>query len=162
MFQRALARKAAILVGYLNQASDLAKQQVLVGIKHAVGEGHLPEHLDDLDPLLGVEAFADLVGEGKVLGRILNPALGLLDKLLHGFGSEIEYLFASKRPIVARSAASKLLSMRAASIKSAATDSWRDVLKVGRARSPHESLNLARVRHMAAQLGATEVHILPN
>ena len=90
MFQRALARKAAILVGHLNQASDLAKQHVLVGIKHAVGEGHLPEHLDDLDPLLGVEAFADLVGEGKVLGRILNPALGLLDKLLHGFGSEIE------------------------------------------------------------------------
>jgi hypothetical protein len=38
----------------------------------------------------------------------------------------------------------------------------RDVLKVGRARSPHESLNLARVRHTAARLGATEVHILPN
>jgi len=52
--------------------------------------------------------------------------------------------------------------MRAASIKSAATDSWRDVLKAGRARSPHESLNLARVRHMAARLGATEVHILPS
>ena len=38
----------------------------------------------------------------------------------------------------------------------------RDVLKVGRARSPHESLNLARVRHSAARLGATEVHILAN
>jgi hypothetical protein len=38
----------------------------------------------------------------------------------------------------------------------------RDVLKVGRARSPHGSLNLARVRHTAARLGATEVHILPN
>ncbi|MEI9898913.1 MAG: hypothetical protein WDN31_00950 [Hyphomicrobium sp.] len=38
----------------------------------------------------------------------------------------------------------------------------RDVLKVGRARSLHESLNLARVRHTAARLGATEVHILPN
>ena len=37
----------------------------------------------------------------------------------------------------------------------------RDVLKIGRARSPHESVNLARVRHTAARLGATEVHILP-
>jgi hypothetical protein len=37
----------------------------------------------------------------------------------------------------------------------------RDVLKIGRARSPHGSLNLARVRHTAARLGATEVHILP-
>src|ERR1700719_3584470 len=37
----------------------------------------------------------------------------------------------------------------------------RDVLKIGRARSPHESVNLARVRHAAARLGATEVHILP-
>ena len=36
----------------------------------------------------------------------------------------------------------------------------RDVLKIGRARSPHESVNLARVRHTAARLGATEVHIL--
>jgi hypothetical protein len=42
--------------------------------------------------------------------------------------------------------------------------SWwgqRDVLKIARARSPHESVNLARVRHTAARLGATEVHILP-
>jgi hypothetical protein len=38
----------------------------------------------------------------------------------------------------------------------------RDVLKVARARSPHESLNLARVRQTAAKLGATEVHILPS
>ena len=37
----------------------------------------------------------------------------------------------------------------------------RDVLKIGRARSPHESVNLARVRHTAARLGATEVHVLP-
>lgn len=37
----------------------------------------------------------------------------------------------------------------------------RDVLKIGRARSPHESVNLARVRHTAARLGATEVHIFP-
>ena len=37
----------------------------------------------------------------------------------------------------------------------------RDVLKIARARSPHESVNLARVRHTAARLGATEVHILP-
>jgi hypothetical protein len=28
--------------------------------------------------------------KGKVLGRILNPALGLLDKRVLGFGSEIE------------------------------------------------------------------------
>jgi hypothetical protein len=38
----------------------------------------------------------------------------------------------------------------------------REVLKAGRARSPHESLNLARVRSTAARLGATEVHILPS
>ena len=38
----------------------------------------------------------------------------------------------------------------------------REVLKAGRARSPHENLNLARVRHTAARLGATEVHILPS
>jgi hypothetical protein len=37
----------------------------------------------------------------------------------------------------------------------------RNVLKTGRAWSRHESLNLARVRHDAARLGATEVHILP-
>ena len=37
----------------------------------------------------------------------------------------------------------------------------RDVLKIGHARSPHESVNLARVRHTAARLGATEVHVLP-
>ena len=37
----------------------------------------------------------------------------------------------------------------------------RNVLKVGRARSPHESLNLARVRQAAAKLGACEVHMLP-
>ena len=37
----------------------------------------------------------------------------------------------------------------------------RDVLKIGQARSPHESVNLARVRHTAARLGATEVHVLP-
>jgi hypothetical protein len=37
----------------------------------------------------------------------------------------------------------------------------RDVLKIGRARSPHESVNLARLRHTAARLGATEVHVLP-
>jgi hypothetical protein len=36
----------------------------------------------------------------------------------------------------------------------------RDVLRVGRARSPHESVNLAHVRRTAAQLGANEVHIL--
>ena len=38
----------------------------------------------------------------------------------------------------------------------------RDVLGMGRARSPHDSVNLARVRHRAARLGATEVHILPH
>jgi hypothetical protein len=38
----------------------------------------------------------------------------------------------------------------------------RDVLKIGQARSPHESVNLARVRRPAARLGATEVHILPS
>jgi hypothetical protein len=37
----------------------------------------------------------------------------------------------------------------------------RELLRVGRARSPHESVNLARVRRTAAQLGANEVHILP-
>jgi hypothetical protein len=37
----------------------------------------------------------------------------------------------------------------------------RDVLSVGRARSPHESVNLAQIRRTAAQLGANEVHILP-
>ena len=37
----------------------------------------------------------------------------------------------------------------------------RDVLGVGRGRSTHETLNLADVRRTAAQLGATEVHILP-
>jgi hypothetical protein len=37
----------------------------------------------------------------------------------------------------------------------------RDVLRIGQARSPHESVNLARVRHTAARLGATEVHVLP-
>ena len=37
----------------------------------------------------------------------------------------------------------------------------RDVLGVGRGRSTHETLNLADVRRKAAELGATEVHILP-
>ena len=37
----------------------------------------------------------------------------------------------------------------------------RDVLKIRWARSPHESVNLARLRHTAARLGATEVHVLP-
>ena len=37
----------------------------------------------------------------------------------------------------------------------------RDVLGVGRGRSSHATLNLADVRRTAAQLGATEVHILP-
>jgi|SRR4051812_45424930 hypothetical protein len=36
----------------------------------------------------------------------------------------------------------------------------RTVLATGRARSRHESLNLARVRHTGATLGANEVHIL--
>jgi hypothetical protein len=38
----------------------------------------------------------------------------------------------------------------------------REVLKIGRARSPHQSLNLGRVRQTAARLGANEVHILLN
>ena len=37
----------------------------------------------------------------------------------------------------------------------------RNVLAVGRARSPHETVNLADIRRRAAQLGATEVHVLP-
>jgi hypothetical protein len=37
----------------------------------------------------------------------------------------------------------------------------RQVVASGRAQSPHPMLNLARVRHTAACLGATEVHVLP-
>ena len=37
----------------------------------------------------------------------------------------------------------------------------RNVLAVGRARSDHETVNLADIRRRAAQLGANEVHILP-
>ena len=37
----------------------------------------------------------------------------------------------------------------------------RNVVAVGRAQSPHETINLADVRRRAAQLGANEVHVLP-
>src|SRR5262245_52508257 len=36
----------------------------------------------------------------------------------------------------------------------------RHVLASGRTHSPHDTLNLARVRQTAARLGANEVHIL--
>ena len=44
---------AALLVGNVDQAGDLAKQHVLVGIEDAIGVGYVPQHFDDLNPLLG-------------------------------------------------------------------------------------------------------------
>lgn len=37
----------------------------------------------------------------------------------------------------------------------------RRVLHVGRATSPHPTLNLATVRYTSANLGANEVHVMP-
>jgi hypothetical protein len=37
----------------------------------------------------------------------------------------------------------------------------RNVLAVGRAQSAHETVKLADIRRIAAQLGANEVHVLP-
>jgi len=44
---------AALLVGNVDQAGDLAKQHVLVGIEDAIGVGYVPQHFDDFNPLLG-------------------------------------------------------------------------------------------------------------
>ena len=37
----------------------------------------------------------------------------------------------------------------------------RNLLGVARAQSFHQTVNLARIRHRAASLGANEVHVLP-
>ncbi len=65
------------------EAADTAAQHgVLEGVEHAIGIGHLPQHLDQLETLGVGEARIDEPRRAEELGRALRPPLARLLQLI--------------------------------------------------------------------------------
>ena len=66
----------------MDQAGDPAHQVGLEVVKHAVGAGDVPQHLDHFDPVFEIEAGLDHAGEGVELVRIFHRFLAQCDQFL--------------------------------------------------------------------------------
>ena len=74
--------RAAVMVGYIYEATDAAQQVCFIVVQHAVGVDDLPEHFDDRDPLLGRAGFLDRAGEAHDMVAVVVDGFRLGDEVV--------------------------------------------------------------------------------
>ena len=71
---------SALPIRHINQACNPADQGVLIAGQHAIGIGHLPQHLDDANTFFGAEILDHNLGEMKQVCRLDCTLFRCLDE----------------------------------------------------------------------------------